>query len=98
MSYGRYISLLKELQTKPLSINIDRKGVNFVVFAFSEYQTCKLALPYGIKHESTKMSKLCLVVDCCCGSDELQSKISWPIPDTSRGKQQGHRTDRVGQP
>jgi hypothetical protein len=37
MSYVSYICLLKELQTKPQSINIDRKGVNFAVFAFSKY-------------------------------------------------------------
>jgi hypothetical protein len=37
MSYDSYICLLKVLQTKPLSINIDRKGVKFVVFAFSKY-------------------------------------------------------------
>jgi hypothetical protein len=42
MSYDSYICLLKELQTKPLSINIDREGVNFVVFVFSKYQTCKI--------------------------------------------------------
>jgi hypothetical protein len=34
MSYDRYISPLKELQTKPPSINSDRKGANFVVFRF----------------------------------------------------------------
>jgi hypothetical protein len=37
MRYDSYIRLLKELQTKPLSINIDGKGVKFVVFAFSKY-------------------------------------------------------------
>jgi hypothetical protein len=40
MSNDRCIRLVKELLTKPPSIGIDRKGVNFVVFAFSTNQTC----------------------------------------------------------
>jgi hypothetical protein len=54
MSYNGHIWLEKKLQTKPLSINIDRKGGNFVVFAFSKYQTCNTRLE--LKHESTKNS------------------------------------------
>jgi hypothetical protein len=50
MSYDGHICLEKKMQTKPLSIAIDRN----CGFAFSKYQTCKLALPYGIKTRINK--------------------------------------------
>jgi hypothetical protein len=63
MSYDRYICLLKELQTKPLSISIDRKGVNLVVLHFLNIRRAKFALPYSIKILVFSISLLIVFVD-----------------------------------